>query len=91
MEIFDLGFSLLLFLVFLVGIVLTFITVRRMITGKISLPSWAKILLTAAMILSILITFISMLPPLHIPIGNPFVDEQTHIVTPVESITNEYP
>lgn len=84
MEIFGAGSTL---LVLLVGIVLTFITVRRMIMGQITLPTWAKILLTAAMILSLLIVFFSMLPLLNIPLDNVFVNEQTHIVTPAESIT----
>lgn len=75
-------------LLLLIGIVLTFITIRRMITGQISLPRWAKILMTAAMILSLLIILYSMLPPLEIPIDNLFIDEQTHIVTPPDSITN---
>lgn len=88
MEIFGLGFT---FLLFLAGILLTFITIRRMITGQISLPGWSKILLTAAMILSLLILFISMLPPLDIPLDNPFVDEYTHLVTPDESISDIYP
>lgn len=76
-------------LLLIAGIVLTVITVHRMITGRISLPRWAKLLLTAAMILSLLIVLLSMLPPLNIPVDKFFVNEQTHIVTPVESVTKD--
>lgn len=71
-------------LMLLVGIVLTVITVRRMVHREICVPSWAKVLLTAGMILLQLILLLSILPPIEINVDNPFVDEQTHIVTPVD-------
>ena len=49
MEVFNIGgiFALILLIS---GIVLTFVTIRRMIRGQITLPGWAKWLLSAAMI-----------------------------------------
>lgn len=80
----ELTFSVIHMILFLVGIVLTVITIRRMIKGQISLPLWAKILLSTAMILGLLITFIGMLPPMEATVTNPFITEETHIITPVD-------
>ena len=66
------------------GIILTVITVRLMIKGQIVLPLWAKILLSAAMILGQLITFLSLLPPLEVAVKNPLITTQQHIVTPAD-------
>ena len=71
-------------LMLLVGIVLTIITIRCMLRGGICVPGWAKVLLTAGMILLQLILLLSILPPLEVEVDNPFVNEQTHIVTPVD-------
>lgn len=79
------------FFLLVFGIVLTFITLRRMITGSITLPLWAKILSVAAMILSLLVILLSILPPLQIPVEDFFIDEQTHIVYPAESVNKDIP
>lgn len=71
-------------LLLLSGIVLTFITIRRMTKGQISLPGWAKILLSAAMVLMLLVSIIGMLPPIEVDVDNPFITEETHIITPVD-------
>lgn len=71
-------------LLFVTGLVLTIITIRRMKIGQISLPGWAKILLTIAMILGLAITLIGMLPPMEATVTNPFITEETHIVTPID-------
>lgn len=71
-------------LLFVTGLVLTIITACRMKTGQISLPGWAKILLTIAMILGLAITLIGMLPPMEATVTNPFITEETHIVTPID-------
>ena len=64
------------------GTVLTFITVRRMITGQISLPGWAKVLLSIGMLLMLLTTLISILPLFKVALTNPFVTEDFYTVTP---------
>ena len=64
------------------GTVLTFITVRRMITGQISLPGWAKVLLSIGMLLMLLTTLISILPVFKVSLTNPFVTEDFYTVTP---------
>ena len=83
MEAFNIGgiFALILLIS---GIVLTFVTIRRMIRGQISLPGWGKWLLSAVMIGMLLITLIGMLPPLEITVENPFVETNTHIVSPAD-------
>ena len=83
MEVFNIGgiFALILLVS---GIVLTVITIRRMIRGQIALPGWAKWLLSAAMIGMLLITLIGMLPPLEVNISNPLVETDTHIVFPAD-------
>ena len=68
-------------LLLLAGSFLTFITIRRMLSGQISLPAWAKWLLIACMILMLIITLLSMLPPVEVNVDTPFVDEYTHIIT----------
>lgn len=81
MEIFGIGFRLLLLIA---GIILTVITMLRMRSGQIALPRWRKILLSAAMILGLLITLIGILPPIEVRVTNPFVSEETHVVTPAD-------
>ncbi len=83
MEVFNIGgmFALILLVS---GIVLTVITIRRMIRGQIALPGWAKWLLSAAMIGMLLITLLGMLPPLEVNMSNPFVGTDTHIVFPAD-------
>ena len=73
------------------GTVLTFITIRRMITGQICLPGWAKVLLTCLMLLMLLCTLLSMLPPARIGITNIFITEDTHIVLPAIPETTATP
>lgn len=68
----------------LAGTVLTFITIRRMITGQISLPGWAKVLSSVGMILLLLITLFSILPPMEVAVTNPFESQETLIVTPAD-------
>ena len=64
------------------GIVLTVITINRMVSGKIDLPGWGKVLLSVAMIAMLLILVLGMLPSDVIEVVNPFVEEHIHIVTP---------
>lgn len=85
MEIFGIGFS---FLLLIAGIILTAITIFQMCSGRLSLPGWAKVLLSAAMILMLIVTLIGMLPPIEVHVTNPFVSEETHFVTPVDPSTN---
>ena len=77
--------STLLLLIF--GIILTIVTIRRMVTGRISLPRWGKVLLSAAMIAWILFLALSMLPPVEV--DNIFVDEHTQIITPADPGANK--
>ena len=67
-------------LLLLAGSFLTFITVRRMLSGQISLPVWAKWLVTACMILMLMITLLSILPPMEVNMDTPFIEEYTHII-----------
>lgn len=69
------------------GIILTIVTIRRMVTGRISLPRWGKVLLSAAMITWNLFLVLSMLPPVEV--DNIFVEEHTQIVTPADPSANE--
>ena len=69
-------------LLLIMGIILTIITIRRMITGQISLPRRAKILLSTVMIAWLLFMMLMMLPPTTV--DNIFITEDTHIVTPVD-------
>lgn len=64
------------------GIVLTVITIRRMVSGQIDLPKWTRLLLAAVMILGLLVTLAGMLPPEVIQVDNFFVTEYTEIVQP---------
>ena len=73
------GGSLLLF-----GVALTIITIKRMLNGRLDIAGWLKCVLAAAMILMQIITFVGQLPPMEGSIGNPFISEDTAIVTPVE-------
>ena len=59
----ELTFATTNFLMLLAGIILSVITVRRMINGAISIPRWSKILLIIGMLLMNLILFLSLLPP----------------------------
>ena len=83
MEAFNIGgiFALILLIS---GIILTVITIRRMILGQINVPGWEKLLLSAAMILMQLILLLSMLPPLEVKLDNPFVETYTNIVSPAD-------
>jgi len=58
----------------------TAITMIQMFSGKLRLPGWGKILLSAAMIGMLVVNLISILPPLKME--NPLIDTQTHVVTP---------
>lgn len=69
-------------LLLLFGLILTIITIRRMLTGRISLPKWGKVLLSIAMIGWLLVMVLTMLPPTEA--DNIFVDEYTEIITPVD-------
>lgn len=69
-------------LLLIIGIILTIITIRRMITGQIVLPRWAKILLSTVMVAWLLFMLLMMLPPFKA--DNVFIPEETHIVTPVD-------
>ena len=84
MEIIGIGFS---FLLLLAGIILTAITIFQMCSGRLSLPGWAKVLLSAAMIFMLIVALIGMLPPIEFHVANPFVTEETHFVTPVDPST----
>lgn len=74
-------------LLLIFGIILTIITIRRMVTGRISLPRWGKVLLSAAMIAWILFLALSILPPVEA--DNIFVDEHTQIITPADPSANK--
>ena len=76
--------SVLQALLLVTGLILTIITIRRMVTCQITLPRWAKILLSIAMILGLAITLVGMLPPMEATVTNPFITEETHIVIPVD-------
>lgn len=71
------------------GIVLTVITIKRMVSGKIDLPGWIKVLLSVAMIAILLILILGMLPPDVIEVTNPFVEEYSHIVSPSAPLPTE--
>ena len=83
MEVFNIR-GILALILLVSGIVLTAITIRRMIRGQIALPGWAKWLLSAAMIGMLLITLLGMLPPLEVTLENPFVETHTDIVFPAD-------
>ena len=83
MEAFNIG-GIFAIILLITGIVLTVITIRRMIRGQISLPGWGKWLLSAAMIGMLLITILGMLPPLEIKVEDPFVETYTHVVFPAD-------
>ena len=71
------------------GIVLTVITIMRMVSGKIDIPGWSKVLLSIAMIAMLLVLVLGMLPQDVIKVTNPFVEEYTHIVTPSAPLPTE--
>ena len=71
------------------GIILTVITMARMRSGHISLPSWGKVLLCIGMIAMLVILFLGILPSHLIEVENPFVETHTHIVFPDPSIPTE--
>ena len=75
----ELQFSLFYILMLLAGIILTVITIQRMVSGKISIPGWAKILLSLAMITMLVITLLGMLPVRSVDVD---ITEETVIVTP---------
>ena len=59
------------------GIILTVITMSRMINGQLSLPGWGKVFLCIGMIAMLVILFLAMLPTHLIEVENPFVESQT--------------
>lgn len=79
MEALGIGSNLLLLLF---GIVLSIITIRRMMTGRISLPRWGNALLILGMIAALLIIVLSMLPPLEL--DNVFVNEYNETIIPAD-------
>ena len=88
----DVGVSfggIFMILLLLSGSILTFITIRRMLRGQISLPNWAKWLLSIAMIAMLVFTLFSILPPIEADLDNPFINESTSIVTPDDSVPPE--
>lgn len=64
------------------GIALTVITMLRMRSGRITLPTWGKVLLCGAMIAMVLIQAVCLLPPDVVRVDNPFEEEYIHIVMP---------
>lgn len=66
------------------GAALTVITIRRMKNGQIVVPRWGKALLSIAMIAMLVITLLGMLPSPEVDVVNPFITEETHIVTPAD-------
>ena len=68
------------FLMLLAGVALSIITIRRMVSGAISIPRWAKAILVIGMILMNLIIFLSILPPVHIDVFS----QQTEAITPLD-------
>ena len=64
------------------GIVLTVVTMTRMRSGKIVLPTWAKVLLCTAVIAMLLIQIASLLPPDIIRLDDPIVSTDTHSTSP---------
>lgn len=69
-------------LLLIFGIVLSIITIRRMMTGRISLPRWGNALLILGMIAALLIIVLSMLPPLEL--DNVFVNEYNETIIPAD-------
>ena len=61
------------------GIVLSVITMLRMYSGKINIPRWAKILLSLAMIVMLVITLLGMLPTRTITVTT---DQTVQTITP---------
>lgn len=80
-----------IFMIFLLlsGSILTFITIRRMIRGQISLPNWAKWLLSIAMIAMLVITMLCILPPIEADSDDFCVTETSAMLTPDDSIPSE--
>ena len=64
------------------GIALTVITMLGMRSGRITLPTWGKVLLCGAMIAMLAIQIFAILPPEVVHMDNPFEEEYIHIVTP---------
>lgn len=58
----NINYIALYILLILAGVILTFITIRRMCLGQITLPLWAKLLLSIAMIAMLVITLLGILP-----------------------------
>lgn len=71
-------------LLLLAGIALTATTLWRMKTGRINLPRWAKVLLSAAMIVGLIITLLGMLPPMQADVDGIVTTEDTVIITPAD-------
>ena len=73
------------------GVILTVITICRMMRGEIRVPVWARALLILGMVLLQVILLLSILPPLEVEVSNPFVNEQTHIVMPADPVESNEP
>lgn len=78
--------SLVRVILLLAGAALMIATIRYMRSGKLSLSSGGKTLVTVLMALILLINVIGMLPLHEIQLDNPFIDEDESIVTTIESI-----
>ena len=83
----ELHFATSSLILLIAGIVLSIITIRRMILGTISIPNWAKTLLILGMLLTQLILLLQILPP--IPGDSTFITEHTVSVTPVDPSNTE--
>lgn len=67
----------------LTGIILVFITLWRMKTGRIHLPRWAKLLISVAMLLMLVISVLYIIPPSQADVTNTPVIEDT-IIAPMK-------
>lgn len=66
------------------GIALTVVTMLKMRSGSLCLPSWGKLLLSAAMILMLVITLLNVLPINYAIVEDIFITEHIEIVTPLD-------
>jgi len=73
------------------GLILTVITIRRMRQGKLGFSKWGNILLSVLMITLTSINIWGILPPMDMDTDNPFINESTVIVTPIEPDSSKTP
>jgi len=73
------------------GLILTFITFRRMHQGKLGFSKWGNVLFSVLMIAMMVINIWGILPPMNIDADNPFVGESTEIVTPIAPDSSKVP